>query len=154
MKFHLRAELGGKPIVVLRTPSDRHEQPVLPLLMECGGVKRRGRPRIRSDRLVGDQGSSSPTVRRDLNGRGIGALLPTKADQEPLPTFDRAAYRERNAIERLFNRLTQQRRVAPGYEKRAANARAMVTREAILLAPRVVTTEPQRRDYGPRRPGV
>ncbi len=122
--------------------------------MECGGVKRRGRPRIRPNRLVGDRDYSSPTAWRDLVRRRIGAVIPTKADQEPLPTFDRAAYRERNAIERLFNRLTQHRPIAPRYERRTANARAMVTREAILLAPRVVTTAPQHRVSGPRRPGV
>jgi transposase len=60
-------------------------------------------------------------------------VIPTKADQEPLPTFERAAYRERNAVERLINRLKQWRRVATRYEKRAANYLAMLTIAAVLL---------------------
>jgi transposase len=41
--------------------------------------------------------------------------------------------RERNAVERLINRLKQFRRIATRYEKRAANYLAMLTLAAILL---------------------
>ena len=110
-------------MVWVLTGGERHEQPVLPLLMERGAVKRRGRgrPRIRPNRVAGDKGYSSPTVRRYLKGRGIGAVIPTKANEVPDPAFDRAAYRERNVIERTINRLKQWRRIATRYEKRAAN---------------------------------
>ncbi len=122
-------------MVVALTEGQRHEQPVLPLLMERGAVKRRGRgrPRIRPERVAGDKGYSSPTIRRYLKERRIGAVIPTKADQAPDPTFDRAAYRERNVVERTINRLKQFRRVATRYEKRAANYLAMVTIAVILL---------------------
>ncbi len=122
-------------MVFLLTEGQRHEQPVLPLLMEQGAVKRpgRGRPRVRPDRVAGDKGYSSPRVRRYLKERGIGAVIPTRADEAPDPAFDRAAYRERNVVERLINRLKQWRRIATRYEKRAANYRAMLTVAAILL---------------------
>jgi transposase len=68
-----------------------------------------------------------------LKGRGIGAVIPTKADEAPDPACDRLAYRERNVVERLINRLKRWRRVATRYEKRAANYRAMVTLTCILL---------------------
>ena len=108
---------------------------MLPTLMERGAVKRpgRGRPRIRPDRVVGDKGYSSPTIRRYLKERKIGAVIPTRADQAPDPAFDWEAYRERNIIERLINRLKQHRRIATRYEKRALNYRAMLTIAAILL---------------------
>ncbi len=122
-------------MVLVLTGGERHEQPVLPTLLERGAVKRRGRgrPRIRPDRLAGDKGYSSPTARRYLKGRGIGAVIPTKADEAPDPTFDRAAYRQRNVVERTINRLKQCRRIATRYEKRAANYRAMLTVAATLL---------------------
>ena len=122
-------------MVILLTSGERHEQPVLPLLMERGAVKRegRGRPRIRPEAVAGDKGYSSPTVRRYLKERRIRAVIPTKADQSPDPAFDRDAYRERNVVERLINRLKQHRRVATRYEKRAVNYLAMVTLAAILL---------------------
>ncbi len=122
-------------MVLLLTGGERHEQPVLPILMERGAVKQagRGRPRVRPDRVAGDKGYSSPTIRRYLKERKIGAVIPTKADEESDPTFDRAAYRERNVVERLINRLKQWRWVATRYEKRASNYLAMLTVAAILL---------------------
>ena len=122
-------------MVVVLTAGERHEQPVLPPLMERGAVKRagRGRPRVRPDRVAGDKGYSSPAVRRYLKGRRIGAVIPTKVDEAPDPAFDRAAYRERNVVERSINRLKQWRRIATRYEKRAANYLAMLTIAAILL---------------------
>ena len=42
-------------------------------------------------------------------------MCSAKTDEEPDPAFDRAAYRERNVVERLINRLKQGRRVATRY---------------------------------------
>ncbi len=122
-------------MVLVLTGGERHEQPVLPLLMERGAVKRagRGRPRIRPERVAGDKGYSSPAVRRYLKGRGIKPIIPTKVDEAQDPVFDREAYRERNVVERTINRLKRWRRVATRYEKRAANYLAMLTIAAILL---------------------
>jgi transposase len=122
-------------MVLVLTGGERHEQPVLPTLMERGAVKRkgRGRPRVRPDRVAGDKGYSSLTVRRYLKARKIEAVIPTKADEAPDPAFDREAYRERNVIERLIGRLKQWRRIATRYEKRAANYLAMLTLAAIVL---------------------
>ncbi len=41
-RIHLRAERGGEPMALALTAGERHEQPVLPLLMERGAVKRPG----------------------------------------------------------------------------------------------------------------
>ena len=122
-------------MVVVLTAGERHEQPVLPLLMERGAVKRRGRgrPRVRPERVAGDKGYSSPAVRRYLKERRIGAVIPTKANEAPDPAFERGAYRERNVVERLINRLKQWRRIATRYEKRAVNYLAMITIAAIIL---------------------
>jgi transposase len=72
-------------------------------------------------------------IRRYLKERRIGAVIPTNAGQAPNTTFDRVAYRERNVVERLINRLKQWRRVATRYDMRAANYRAMLTIASILL---------------------
>ncbi len=47
--------------------------------------------------------------------------------------FDKIAYRKRNVVERLINRLKQFRRIATRYEKRAVNYLAMLTIAAITL---------------------
>src|SRR4051794_12922173 len=50
----------------------------------------------------------------------------TKSNEPPRPSFDREAYRRRNLVERLINKLKHFRRVATRYEKRAENFLAMV----------------------------
>lgn len=122
-------------MTVVLTAGQRHEQAALAPLLERGAVKRagRGRPRLRPDQVVGDKGYSSRKVRRYLRRRGIRAAIPRKRNERRSGRFDRAAYRDRNAVERLINRLKQYRRLATRHEKRAVNYLAMVTIAAILL---------------------
>jgi transposase len=123
-KLHLRAEGQGKPMVLRLTAGHRHEQTMFEPLMEAGRVKRRGggRPGPRPKRVVGDKGYSSGRIRRYLRRKGIGGVIPHKRNEHRHGRFDRAAYRERNRVERLINRLKQFRRVATRYEKRAVNS--------------------------------
>ena len=133
--MHLRAEGGGKPITAVLTGGERHEQIALEALLDQGAVHRqgRGRPRLRPRRVAGDKASSSPTARRRLRRRGIVPVIPTKRDQKRQAKFDREAYRARNRVERLINRLKQFRRIATRYEKRGVNYRAMLTIGMSLL---------------------
>jgi transposase len=122
-------------MVLLATAGQRQEAPMLRRLMERGAVKRPGpgRPRIRPDAVAGDKGYSHPSLRRYLRRRGIRAVIPSKSNQPQQHRFDKAAYRERNRVERTINRLKGWRRVATRYEKREVNYLAMVTIAAIVL---------------------
>ena len=133
-KIHLRAERGGKPIASVLTAGQRHEQHALPALLDRGAVKRpgRGRPRLRPDRTAGDKGYSSRTVRRVLRQRRIGPVIPRKANERRDGRFDRCAYRERNRVERLINRLKQHRAIATRYEKLEVSYHALLTIACIL----------------------
>ena len=103
--------------------------------MEQGAVKRqgRGRPRIRPDRVAGDKGYSSPTVRRYLKERRIGAAIPTKSDEAPDSTFDRVAYRERNFVERLINERVALKGREPGGTLPIRGDRERLERAAAIL---------------------
>jgi transposase len=83
--------------------------------------------------VAGDKGYSYPSLRGYLRRRGIRAVIPSKADQPRQRSFDNAAYRQRNQVERTINRLKGWRRVATRYEKRDVNYLAMVTITAIVL---------------------
>jgi len=134
-KLHLRAEGHGRPVTAVLTGGERHEQIALEALLDRGAIRRpgRGRPRLRPRRAAGDKGYSSPTARGRLRRRHIRAVIPSKSNQRRQPNFDRAAYRRRNRVERLINRLKQFRRIATRYEKRAANYLAMVHIGMLLL---------------------
>jgi transposase len=83
--------------------------------------------------VAGDKGYSSPTARARLRRRHIRPVIPTRKDQRHQPNFDREAYRLRNRVERLINRLKQARRIATRYEKRGINYLAMIHIGMILL---------------------
>ncbi len=103
--------------------------------MEQGEVQRNGpgRPRVRPRRVVGDKAYSSKTNRSYLRRRGIRHTIPRKSNERRGSKFDKALYRQRNWVERCFNRLKQFRRIATRYEKKAQNYLAMLTLASILL---------------------
>jgi transposase len=83
--------------------------------------------------VAGDKAYTGRPVRSFLRRRGIGAVIPTQKGEPRRLAFDRQAYRERNRVERLINRLKQFRRIATRYEKRAANYLAMAHIGMLLL---------------------
>ena len=117
------------------TAGQCHEAPVFERVMAQGAVRRkgRGRPKLRPEQVVGDKAYSRRKIRQYLKRHGIRSTIAHRSNEKRTEPFDRAAYRERNRVERLINQLKQFRRVATRYEKRGENYLAMVTIAAILL---------------------
>jgi transposase len=133
--IHVRCEGSGKPVTFTLTGGQVHDSQQVTALINRGAIRRigRGRPRLRPAKLAGDKAYSSQSIRLALRKRGITPVIPTKANERRQPNFDREAYRQRNIVERMINRLKNFRRIATRYEKRAANYLAMITIGAILL---------------------
>ena len=99
---------------------------------------------MRVARVLADKAYTHPSTRKALRARKIKATIPERSDQiarrqtkgaaggRP-PAFDPGWYRERNVVERCFNRLKQFRALATRYTKRAAYYRAELTIAAIIL---------------------
>ncbi len=83
-----------------------------------------------------DRGYDADRIRQRLAVDGIEAVIP------PLPTrcgrlaFDAQRYRQRNRIERFFNKLKQLRRLATRYDKLAKTFCAAVHLVAAFLIAR------------------
>jgi len=134
-RLHVRCEGKGKPVVFELTPGEQHECVVFERLMEGGAIKKsgRGRPRRLPFRVAANKAYSTKRIRGYLARRGIGITIPRKRNEKHRGKFDKEAYRKRNRVERLINRLKQYRRIATRYEKRAANYKACLLVAAILL---------------------
>jgi len=118
------------------TAGQRQEATQVPALLEQGAVARpgRGRPRVRPDRAVGDKGYTGRPIRTSLRQRGIGAVIPRRTNESRRGTrCDRAAYRERNRVERLINRLKQHRAITTRYDTLKETYHAFLTIACILL---------------------
>ncbi len=131
----MRVDRRGRPLTGLLTGGQQHDAPLLPALLEQGTIRRggRGRPRRKPVQVCGDKGYTGRPIRGYLRRHGIGAVIPYRINEKHWRPVNRAIYRERNVVERLFNRLKQCRRIATRYEKLAENYRAMVTFAMILL---------------------
>jgi transposase len=89
---------------------------------------------VRPARVVGDKGYTGSPVRSYLRRRGIGAVIPRRRTESRRGVrFDREAYRERNRVERLINRLKQHRAIATRYENLEGSYHALLTIACILL---------------------
>ena len=88
---------------------------------------RRGRPRIRPLRLVGDKGYTGRRIRSYLRREGIRLIIPRLNNEPRRGPFNREIYRQRNLVERAINRIKQFQPIATRYEKLAGNYTAMLT---------------------------
>ena len=134
-KLNVRAEGAGKPMAFVLQPGQRHESRAFEPLLERGAVSRprRGRPRRRPGRVVGDKAYRNRRIRRWLRRHGIRVTIPRKRDERRRGPFRKALYELRARVAHVINRLKQFRRIATRDEKRAENYLGMVTIGAILL---------------------
>jgi len=73
------------------------------------------------DILHGDKGYDSDAIRRLVENVGAMPNIPPKANRKWKNCFSPFLYRNRNAIERMFYRLKDFRRVATRYDRSAVN---------------------------------
>ena len=102
-----------------------------------------GRPRTTPTCLRGDKAYSSRGHRSLLRSRGNTAVIPEPADQaghrknrgsrggRPV-SYDVQDYKNRNVVERFFNRMKNWRGLASRYDKHAVVYRGGVVLAAIL----------------------
>ena len=88
-------------------------------------------------RLLADKAYDADSLRRWLKHRKIRAAIPSTAARRtpyPLDPLDRAAYKRRNVIERMFCKLKNWRRIATRYDRLARNYLSSLALAAIIIA--------------------
>ena len=78
------------------------------------------------DILLADKGYDSNAIRAKAAERKAWANIPPKANRKGSFVFSRWVYRQRNLVERFFNRIKQFRGIATRYDKRSENYLAAV----------------------------
>lgn len=85
-------------------------------------------------RLIADKAYDADKLRSWLKKKQIKAVIPSTASRTKPDPLDRAAYRRRNVIERLFGRLKNWRRIATRYDRLAENYLAAIALVSIVIA--------------------
>ena len=80
-----------------------------------------------------DKAYDSNAIREKLKAKGIEPVIPPKSNRLEIIVYDKESYKQRNKVERLFNKIKQFRRVATRYEKLKNNFLAFVTLSLIVI---------------------
>ena len=137
---------NGLPLVIALTPGHAHDSPALAQLLDELRVPRLGpgRPRTTPTVLRADKAYSGRKNRDLLQARGVTVVIPEKADAiarrkakgsaggRPLD-FDAEDYRNRNVVERAFNKVKNWRGLATRYDKYALVYRGGMVLASIVL---------------------
>ena len=108
-KIHLVADAQGRPMRFYLTRGQRADvSQAIPLLtgLETGAV-------------IADKGYESNRVLAFIRDQGAEAVIPPKSNRRDPWAYDRELYKQRNLIERAFNKLKQWRRISTRYDRKS-----------------------------------
>jgi len=111
-KIHAIADGQGRPLVFLLSPGNVADITVAPDLLRLA-------PPCRV--FIGDQGYDARTLRQQADNGGALVVIPNNPTRKNPHPFDAGRYGARNAIERMFCRLKDFRRIATRYDRLARN---------------------------------
>ena len=76
---------------------------------------------LKADAVLADKGYDGDALIDSIQGSGAMAVIPPKRNRVVQRSYDRHLYKDRNLVERFFNRIKQFRRIATRYEKLPRN---------------------------------
>jgi transposase len=68
-----------------------------------------------------------------IKGNGATAVIPPRSNRKTPRDYDKDIYKERNLVERLFQKMKEYRRVATRYERLALNYMTMLNLASTLI---------------------
>lgn len=123
-KLHAVCDEKGRPCVLLLTPGNVHDCKVAQL---CIGAM------PPSAELVADKGYDSQALREWLVERGTEPVIPPRKNRKVQYDYDRAIYKQRNVVERMFCRFKDWRRIATRFDRNVKNFMAAISLAAVVI---------------------
>ncbi|WP_375679387.1 IS5 family transposase [Rhizobium sp. T1470] len=116
-KIHALVDAEGRPVTLRLTGGQIADCTEADALTDSLGE---------GDILLADKGYDSNAIRAKAAARKAWANIPPKANRTGSFSFSRWVYRQRNLVERFFNKIKQFRGIATRYDKRPENYLAAV----------------------------
>jgi len=108
-KIHALVDALGNPVEVMLSPGQDHDLTCAEPLIE--GVS--------PSALIADKAFDADAFIDALNDRAIVPVIPPKSNRKTPRSCDFPLYRERNLVERFFNKIKHFRAIATRYDKLA-----------------------------------
>lgn len=83
--------------------------------------------------VIADKGYDSDEFIATIEANQATAVIPPKSNRKITRQYDNVLYRERNLVERAFQKLKHYRRIATRYERLAITYQAMLSLVATLI---------------------
>ncbi len=115
-KIHAAVDALGNPVRLLLTAGQASEYGQANALIEG----------FDADYVLADKGYDSDEFVEIVAKTGAVAVIPSRRHRKEQRDYDRELYKERNLVERLFQKLKQCRRIATRYEKLKRNYQSML----------------------------
>lgn len=122
-KIHAATDALGNPVRLLFGPGQRNDITRAHELIDG----------FEPEAVIADTGYDADHLREAVCGNQAAPVIPSKSNRRTPTAYDKSLYKERNLIERFFNKLKQFRRVATRYDKLLANYRGFVILAAITI---------------------
>lgn len=71
---------------------------------------------INTDVVIADKGYDANHFVEAIEAKGVQSVIPPRSNRLNPREYDRHWYKDRNLVERFFNRIKQYRRIATRYE--------------------------------------
>ena len=85
------------------------------------------------DKLLADKGYDSDRFRASIAQVGAEAVIPSTRSRSQVIPYDKYVYRDRNLVERFFNKIKHFRRIATRYEKTALSFASMLFLVGVVI---------------------
>jgi transposase len=122
-KIHMLADGLGRPLRFILTPGQAGDAPQAAALLDGFSAKA----------VLADTAYDSNALRQLIADAGALAVIPSNPPRKIIIPHDKSAYRQRNRIERCFNKLKHCRRFATRYDRRAAHFLAFIHIAAAMI---------------------
>ena len=124
-KIHALVDALGNPVAIMLTAGQVHDLKAAPVLLAD----------VQASAVIADKAYDADSLIKPLVEAGIVPVIPPKRNRTIQRACDFVLYKERNLIERFFNKLKQFRAIATRYDKTAQNflAGAKLAAAVILL---------------------
>jgi transposase len=109
-KIHMLTDASGRPVRFILTAGQANDATQADRLLE--GVQN-------TAHVIADKGYDTDRVLEKIEELGAKAVIPPRSNRKVQRKYDRELYKERNLIERAFNKLKRFRRIATRYDRKA-----------------------------------